>query len=359
MAISFSTRTSTFFLLLLFITIIFLLQATCALSKASEVINSDTDLQQCSGNHEEDKILCDAAKIKDESIKKVVEEDEASRIENDTPSSDRAQDVWTTAYDQWIGKGSKQKTDSINRAINEAQKSNPSTKAKETLKTGETDKQSLDSLLLDQDDDELTVITSAVRSLSDKLVTSEIQRNSLSLIEDLCYSGDNGRQVEAMGGVETILKLVSDTDTDVGLKAVKAIATCSQNNPQVFNKAIERDSIPILLQRAVVHDNDEWRASVLRALVALSDGGDANQTLFSEKDKLLSLLFNSFGTSSPNGRRSRIRALALIEQCLRIDRAKWLQPIQAAGIGNKARDALNSDDVDTREGSARVLKLLR
>ncbi|PXF46941.1 hypothetical protein BWQ96_03279 [Gracilariopsis chorda] len=332
-----------------------LINSTFASTATSLRAPSDAPAQeeQCrAGGGLEDEVLCEAAKAKRASIQQVVEEDEASREPPETPSADR--DVWTAAYEQWIeGKQSAGKPKAVNRALKEAMKRYPD------VASPQEKEQQNDFIMPDMDDDELTVITAAVQQISDANVTAERLKLALVTIEELCNSGDNGRQMQAAGGVPHLLRHATSESVELSLLSVRTLATCAQNNPSVFDSAVEEGAVASMLTLAD-NGNDALRAASLRALVAVADSGKAHEPLQDKKDDVVRIVRESLKKNSgTDGQRCQIRALALVEQCLVRLRDSWKTVFVSGGLIDIAEQALKSDSIDVREGAARVLRMLR
>ena len=301
---------------------------------------------QCSSHREEDRILCAASRDKEASIKQVINEDETAKLEPEPPSaSDK--DVWAAAYEQWItGKNRIGKPKSVSRAIEEALKQHPEAQAPEELTS--------DHQLPELDDDELTVITGAVHNISSEAISHDSLKHALEVIEDLCYSGDNGRQLAASGGVQHLLRLAVHEATS--LLSIKALATCAQNNPAVFDTAADAGAVGVLL--GTLDKDHSIRAASLRALVAIGDSENAMEKMIEERERVIRAVLDSLRLSGPERRRCVVRALALVERCVHRD-DEWRQHFVSAGIAIEAEKEIKNDDVDIREGAARVLQLLR
>ncbi|KAI0566764.1 Armadillo-like helical domain containing protein [Gracilaria domingensis] len=325
-----------------------LASTAAVLSSASD--ESSTESLQCKAGEKEDQVLCEASKVKQSSIDQVIEEDEASRGPPETPSAER--DPWAAAYEQWIvGKNPTGRAKAVNRALEEAMKRYPDAKKPEDSKE--------DFELQEADDDELTVITAAVQNISASDATAERLTTALDTIEELCNSGDNGRQMQAAGGVPHLLRHASSVSTHISLLSVRALATCAQNNPTVFDSAVDEGAISFML-RLADNSNDALRAASLRVLVAIADSTKAEEALEKEESEIVRVVHDSLRKESgTDGTRCQIRAFALVEQCLVRYRDTWKQKFVSSGLVKVAEHALRSESVDVREGAARVLRMLR
>lgn len=309
---------------------------------------NSVDENRCSSAREEDRILCQASSEKDASIKQVVEEDETAQLEPEAPSSD--QDVWASAYKQWIqGEKPKDAPKSAHKAMLEAMKRHPDAKLPEDAVKKDTE-------LPELEDDELTLITRAAKTISD--LKAEEVIGSLELIEDLCYSGDNGRQMAAAGGVPHLLRLAHSEATSI--LALKALATCAQNNPAVFDAAVEENAISVLL--ALHGHTKSVLPEILRALVAIADSKQAGPEMLADGDGIASITMDALITEEKESavkHRAVRRSLALIESLLVKDVDSWTGRFGKDEFVTQAEKRLKSEDLDIREGAARVLQLLR
>ncbi|CAN8075054.1 unnamed protein product [Agarophyton chilense] len=336
-----------------FIALIFWLSFTEALASALAVLSlaydeSPAEQSQCKVGGKETEILCEAAKLKKESMDQVIEEDEVSRDLQEPPEKP---DPWTAAYEQWIvGKNPAGKK-AVSRALEEAIKRYPDAKRPKANNEGIE--------LPEMGDDELTVMTAAVRSILGSEVAASVLVSALDTIEELCNSGDNGRQMQAAGGVPHLLRHASSASTDVSLLSVRALATCAQNNPIVFDSAVDEGAIPSMLKLAA-NGNDALRAASLRVLVAVAHSTRAEEVLQKEESDIIRVVFDSLHKNAgTDGTRCQIRALALVEKCLEMSKNTWKRAFASSGLVSIAEQALHSESVDVREGAARVLHMLR
>lgn len=318
------------------------------LSPASEESHAPKD--QCHASKEEDIVLCEAAKIKQESIQAVIGNDETSGTGSEAPPVSR--DVWEAAYNQWIlGKETKREPKALNRGLHEAKKRFSEAQASK--------KDEKEFTMPELEDDELTVIAIAVRNISDTKAEAKDVSFALNTIEDLCSSGDNGRQLQATGGVPHLLRIARSSSLDLSLLSIRTLATCAQNNPVVFNNAVDEGAVEFMLG-LTSKSSDAIRAASLRALVAITDSEKAIERLRGEKDKVVDIVKESLKTNlSSDGRRCQIRALALAEKCLLEDGNIWKPLFQESGLVQITQVVLKSEDLDIRESAAKVLSMLR
>lgn len=340
---------------LLYVLVALVINSSFASTATTLSAATDTPAQeeQCrAGSGVEDKVLCEAAKVERASIQQVIEEDEASRQPPETPSADR--NVWTAAYEQWVeGKQPSGKPKAVNRALKEAMRRYPD------AKPPHEEEQQNDFVMPNMEDDELTLITAAVRQISDTNATANHLKLALVTIEELCNSGDNGRQMQAAGGVPQLLRHAASDSVELSLLSVRTLATCAQNNPSVFDSAVEEGAVASMLTLAD-NGNDALRAASLRALVAVADSGKAHEPLQDKKDDVVRIVRESLKKDSgTEGQRCQVRALALVEQCLVRLKDSWKTVFVSGGVIDIAEQALKSESVDVREGAARVLRMLR
>lgn len=350
----------------------FLLALLCprrAVASAAARLSSSSDGTdvvppgECSSTGEEGHVLCEASRRRDDSINQVIAEDETVRTGQDStpPSADRAGDVWAAAYNQWVegrGKANGEKLPkNVARALDEARK-------RVGAKVDDKEENTADSFEMpDLDDDELKRITTAAHTLANKTLAAEEVKMVLDTIDALCGSGDNGRQLEAAGGLPDILRNVFHVDADIAIMALKVLATCSQNNPPVFEAAVSKHAaIDTLLDVAKgAEETLGLRAAAMRALVALSVASEASSKFAERGNEFIEVVMQAVGADVSNreGRRCVTRGYALVEQCLIVDLGRWKTGFGKAGLERTATAALKSEDIDIREGAARVLKLLR
>lgn len=339
-------------------------EGSSAAAQVSEYVSS-TELKtdECSGIEEEGQVLCEASRRRDDSISQVIAEDESVGInqDSDPPSAQNAGNVWTTAYEQWVkgdgsSKGAKLSTGAA-RALGEAEK-----RFGAALDSKENDAGNSFEMP-ELNDDELTRITAAVHTLAKETLGAEEVNIVLDTIDYLCSSVDNGRQLEAAGGVPHILRNVVNRDTGVSVMALKTLATCAQNNPSVFETAVNKHSAIITLLDISKNAKEalDLRAAALRALVALSVASEALNVFAENKSIFVQVVMDAVGSdgSEREARRCVTRGFAVAEQCLVVDLETWKTVFAKVGLDRSANAALKNVDIDIREGAARVLKLLR
>lgn len=288
-----------------------------------------------------DQVLREVAEVEEEAVRIVVAGDEATQSEDVMAASESrretvSDDVWRAAYAQWAAEG---KNGKASGEVNG-----------EVARVGAVMKRMQELLIASADAD--------AEGKERRAAMQEIERG-LEEVGELCYSGDNGRQVADVHGVDTLLKLVSQPD--VSRLAAATLATCAQNNPSVFDAAVAGDGVSLLLRLVQNANADaESRATALRALVAISDAEAAHVILEEEKSavvEVVQLVFEA-GAGGANENRGIRRAVALAEKCLRKDAIVWGTVFRDAGAVDRFRAAVKWADTDIREGAARVLKLM-
>lgn len=314
---------------------------------------------ECHGTGEERQVLCEASKRKDESIEQVIAEDETVRISHDSSPPREGRDVWSAAYEQWIeGNGAKAggRQKGVARALEEARK-------RFGEKTPDSAKGVPFADMPALDDDELAQITAASHQLAIEGMADEDVIAILDTVDTLCASGDNGRQLEATGGVPHILRNVKHDAPSVADKAVRTLASCAQNNPPVVESAVKSYGAIAVLVRVAQRagGNIELQAAVMRALVSLSGAIDAPLAFAELEGLVVQIILRGVeqNASDRDGRRCVTRAYVLAEQCLAQNHSRWKKALADTKLVGLAETALKSTDVDIREGAARVLASLR
>lgn len=265
----------------------------------------------------------------------------------------------------------------------------------------------------DSPPDELKLITQAAAILqkTDAATTNIDRLSALELVIDLCVSGDNGRQFAASDGVSSVLQVMREHGYDNALvhTGLRALGTCAQNNAPVIAAAVRAGAVAEAARIGVrQRDNEVGRAAALKAVLAMAvdmnvdadadlkngDGdGDVddvdesmtmNETetetetetegktksktktmdvVWSAREDILAMVRASFKDVGSGGgvdmRRCKIRSLALMDACLMQDRSRWESELRRLGMDRLALAAMKDEDVDVREGAARVVRLLR
>ncbi len=314
-----------------------------------------------------DDVLDEAARVQEMTAEKVVEDDATVRTDHGDEhvpgkNGDSFENVWNSAYRQWIAAdgASRETVKGLNpatkRAIEEVQRRKGGSAQNGDNWTSPEQKKMSD-LEDSMGESEVVVLEKAVlRLLTDS--PGDLLKD-LDLIEYLCHSGDNGNHLESIGGVGILLNVTqSEAHQAAHVLAVKALATCAQNNPTVFNRAAADGAVGTLLGLADETDSAAMRASALRALISLRDGEIAQNALLKEEERLFRVIKRSvdIGMGGKDERRSVLRALALVEPLLKSDASRWLPAAQNAGIIEWCSGATSHTDADVRETAARVLK---
>lgn len=260
-----------------------------------------------------------------------------SEIKHPETLSAPSQDVWTAAYDQWMRSNENEK------------------QQKQQSHTSSSQNSPLPAVA----DDEQSVVTQAVARIATADETDEKLLLDLDTIEDLCYSGDNGRQMQASGGVIHLLRHCRSERNDVAIRAVRAIATCVQNNAPVMEDVVAKGGVGILLQVANMGDV-HIRGACLRALVGVAESVASENALLEKRQDVANVVRGGVQSDEKevNGRRCVIRGYALVEICVRKDKI-WAIQFRKAGIMEAGLKGMESADVDIRESAARIVKLLR
>lgn len=231
----------------------------------------------------------------------------------------------------------------------------------------------------DDDDDELKLVMRAAKRLLSRTATEEQIIEALELTMDLCASGDNGRQFATSGGVSGILArvaLVSKQESSLVTSLLRALASCCQNNVVVFNTATDAGAIGTISRLAEKmgddgdNDSRNIRAAMLKLLVAVADAHNAADAFWTERKTIVNIMLlgsrigeDDVGHNQPRldsvSRRSLVRTFALADALLRKHARAWKDELIQAGLQSVAKRALDSNDVDVKEGAATLVRLLR
>lgn len=404
-------------------------------------------MEDCDCSRPEDKVLCEAHRRKEDTIRQVIADDNLSDDSETTESMKNADDIWVKAFNDWIGSKSKgakidhKKSKSAQRAIDIAQRRhdefgtskhaenkhkyasdevstvtstvNDSIQLEHTLQMTNTiarqvneyrglereggqifleETENSDGVSSqknndigdnagtdeDDDDDELKLVTKAAKTLLLKTATETQVSDALALTLDLCASGDNGRQFASAGGISAIstrlteLKSSFENSGPISM-LLRTLSSCCQNNAVVFNMAIDigiiHETMEVVATMRGRNDGDakKIRAAALGVFLAVSDGEKGNDAFWEERETITRILAEACDVVSDSEsisletsvRRGIIRAFALVESLLCKHGHNWRGELIKAGLDKVARDALNIDDIDVREGAARIVQELR
>lgn len=308
----------------------------------------------CRSSNPESHILCEASALQDASVAQVISEDGTAHLENTPSPSQTADDVWTAAYQQWINPRTTSK--SAQRALDEVRK-----RFGEIPDHGQDSEQNFAEDLESLDDDEATKITHYAQIISSKNVPVKDLLDTLEDVELLCASGDNGRQMAAVGGVKVLVQLFAHAAVGVVSGAMRALASCAQNNPSVFKIAMQENAVDKLVDVAMESEGEiSLRAAALRALVAVMDGSEGAARLWERREDVAAIVREvvGWGGWGMDERRCLIRGLALAEKCLTSNRT-WRDTFGEVKLSEAVEIAIESTDANVREGVARVLQMLR
>lgn len=342
--------------------------------------DATTEQLTCDSGTTEDSILCDAHARRQDTIDQIIDEsdDEDTEVSGQAPSSKDADDMWVNAYNQWIKKQASGDKDSASakRALEAARKRHQHllNQAQDATIQNQTDTNDIDNEVLkpdekkaeaeaeEEDDDELKLITKSTVQLYAFMNLSDdsIVRN-LQLIDDLCVSGDNGRQFAAVNGVRTILDIITHFETHLVITpaALRALASCCQNNAPVAQAATDLHAVAVLAD--IRESGDVTRASALKALLTLTDAPAAGDAFWQARDNVLDMIANCLkleNVQDANVRRCKVRSLALVHDLIRVDRQRWADLLIDRTL-DAATLAMNSEDEDIKEGAAQVVKSLK
>lgn len=316
-----------------------------------------------------DQVLDSIDRLHDSTTEKVLQDNEAP--EGDTgdervlgKKGDAFGNVFNSAYKQWVAgagtaeQNAKGKAKGLSPAarkaiIEEVQRRKDASANAETA-----DGQKMnESTPHAREETEPVLLENALRRVSEPSPKNML--DDLELIEYLCHSGDNGIHLESVGGVGVLLRLTRGKSADdAKVWAVKALATCAQNNPAVFNRALADGAVSTMLTLADGGATAEMRASALRALVSLREGDGAMKAFLEEQEGLLRVVESVLksGVLGRNERRGVLRGLAIVEPLVKNAAAEWRAPVEKTGILKWCRDAISHDDIDVKEAAALVVK---
>jgi hypothetical protein len=215
----------------------------------------------------------------------------------------------------------------------------------------------------------------------DKQASDDERIAALETIEDLCHSGDNGRDLHVIGGLALVVSLLNAAPPTVSAMssvpemAAKVLATCARNNPPVADAATDvLGAVPLLLDRASAHDAaPAARARALMALASLADAAPSARRACAASDRRAAQLISSVRAAlevqgaGTEENRAALRALALAETVVRAEGStddtseRWRMRMLNSGIVDATRSILESGQEyseDTKEAAARLATVL-
>lgn len=180
--------------------------------------------------------------------------------------------------------------------------------------------------------------------------------SALLMLEELCHSIDNGRDLQISGGIKPVLNALRSHHENVRASAAWALATCCQNNPQVQNASLALGAVPMLSHLAVDDRSSTVRAKALFALNAMLELEDA-RTAFEELPYAINVLKNALVDSSDY--RATRRALNLAELLVQRNLDAWKTQLEAYDVPVVIELLMRSHpDRDVRESAARTIAAL-
>lgn len=204
---------------------------------------------------------------------------------------------------------------------------------------------------------EFDIIKRNVRTLDNEEDENPNQKvSALLMLEELCHSIDNGRDLQISGGIKSVLNVLHSRHENVRASAAWALATCCQNNPSVQNASLALGSVPTLSRLAAYDQSSTVRAKALFALNAMLELEEA-RTTFEELPYAIDVLRNALADSSDY--RAIRRALNLAELLVQRNLDAWKTQLEAYDIPVIIELLMRSHpDIDVRESAARTIAAL-
>lgn len=179
---------------------------------------------------------------------------------------------------------------------------------------------------------------------------------ALRVVEELCHSIDNGRDLQVSGGLSPLLGSLGSRDDAVRASAAWALATCCQNNPPVQNASLGLGAVPRLARMALSDGSTMVRSKALFALNALLELESA-RLAFEELPFAVQVLRKALVDSSDF--RATRRALNLTELLVQKNLDPWKTQLEAWDIPVLIERLMRSHpDSDVRESAARTIAAL-
>lgn len=179
---------------------------------------------------------------------------------------------------------------------------------------------------------------------------------ALLILEELCHGIDNGRDLHAAGGLETVVKLMSAEHAEVRASAAWTLGTCAQNNPTVQNASVNLGAVPVLVYMAADDVDVSVCSRALLALNALLVLSPARST-FEEHPQGIEALRRPLVEFSDV--RATRRALNLAELLVCRNLELWKTQLEAWDLGPVIERLMrHHSDSDVRESAARLINAL-
>lgn len=202
---------------------------------------------------------------------------------------------------------------------------------------------------------EYDIIKHSIRVLSSDVSSARAVR-SLLVLEELCHSIDNGRDLQISGGMKQVVHALSSSHDAVRASAAWALATCCQNNPSVQNASLQLDAVPKLSKLAATDKSTMVRSKALFALNAVLEFEEARK-VFEALPYATDVLRNSLLDDSDH--RATRRALNLTELLVQRNLDAWKTQLEAYDIPYLIERLMRTHkDIDVRESAARTIAAL-
>lgn len=180
--------------------------------------------------------------------------------------------------------------------------------------------------------------------------------SALLMLEELCHSIDNGRDLQISGGISPLLGAMKSRHDKVRASAAWALATCCQNNPAVQNASLSLEAVPMLSKLAAHDVSPNVRSKALFALNAMLELESA-RVAFEELPYAIDAVRNAL-IDTTNFRATR-RALNLTELLVQKNLDAWKTQLEAWDIPVLIERLMRSHpDIDVRESAARTIAAL-
>lgn len=211
-------------------------------------------------------------------------------------------------------------------------------------------------LLNSASESEFDIMRKNVHVLDAEGISPNKKVNALLMLEELCHSIDNGRDLQISGGISPLLGALKSRHDKVRASAAWALATCCQNNPGVQNASLSLDAVPMLSKLAAQDVSPNVRSKALFALNAMLELESA-RVAFEELPYAIDAVRNALIDSS-NFRATR-RALNLTELLVQKNLDAWKTQLEAWDIPVLIERLMRSHpDIDVRESAARTIAAL-
>lgn len=130
----------------------------------------------------------------------------------------------------------------------------------------------------------------------------DVRLYALRLLQHVCHGMEAALDLHAFGGLSTIADALDDRNATIRAVAAHALATASQNNPQVQAGAVAAHALPRLVEHAARDDEArDVRASCLFAILSLVENEQARRDVLMRTAAIMHAIAEALDESAVGG----------------------------------------------------------